>query len=104
MEDRQLLSLLTPVVNPNISGSPYLTISPVASSSQAPAGNAPTLNPIANVTVFENTGLQTISLSGITDGDNNTQSLTVTAASSNPASSPTRRSTTPAPRRPELCP
>ncbi len=85
MEGRQLLSLLTPVVSPDTSGSPYLTISAVPASSAVPADNAPTLNPVANVTVFENTGLQTISLSGITDGDNNTQSLTVTAASSNPA-------------------
>ena len=76
----------------------------MASSYPAPADNAPTLNPVANVTVIENAGLQTISLSGITDGDNNTQGLTVTATSSNPALSPTRRSTIPAPTRPELSP
>lgn len=50
----------------------------------------PTLNPIANVTVNENAGLQTVNLSGIGSGSSNeVQTLTVTATSSNPALIPT---------------
>ena len=45
----------------------------------------PTLNPISNVTVSEDAGLQTISLTGVTDGAlNETQTVTVTTVSSNP--------------------
>ncbi|MFZ0828083.1 MAG: Ig-like domain-containing protein [Verrucomicrobiia bacterium] len=49
------------------------------------SGNQPpTLNPIANLTINENTGLRTVSLSGITSGaPNEIQTLTVTAFSSN---------------------
>ena len=44
----------------------------------------PTLNAIANLTINENAGLQTVSLSGITSGaPNENQTLTVTAVSSN---------------------
>jgi hypothetical protein len=44
----------------------------------------PTLNAINNLTINENAGLQTVSLSGITSGaTNENQTLTVTAASSN---------------------
>ena len=44
----------------------------------------PTLNPINNLTLNENAGLQTVSLSGITSGaTNEIQTLTVTAVSSN---------------------
>lgn len=52
----------------------------------APTTNQPpTLNPIGNVTVNENAGPQTIGLSGITSGSTNpTQTLVVTAFSSNP--------------------
>ncbi|HUC86035.1 MAG TPA: fibronectin type III domain-containing protein, partial [Candidatus Acidoferrales bacterium] len=46
----------------------------------------PTLNPIPNLTIRENCGCQTIQLSGITAGTNNgSQTLTVTAISSNGA-------------------
>jgi hypothetical protein len=46
----------------------------------------PTLNPLANVTIRENAGLQTVNLSGITSGAaNEIQTLSVTAGSSNPA-------------------
>ncbi len=55
---------------------------PSSSSSNTP----PTLNPISNVTINENAGLQTVNLSGISSGlTNATQTLTVTATSSNPA-------------------
>ncbi len=46
----------------------------------------PTLNVIPNVTVYQNAGVQTISLAGITSGSTNqTQPLVVSASSSNPA-------------------
>ena len=47
--------------------------------------NPPTLNTLNNLTINENAGLQTVNLSGITSGaGNETQTLTVTATSSNP--------------------
>ena len=46
----------------------------------------PTLNPIKNVSIKENASAQTIALTGITDGSTNeTQTLTITATSSNPS-------------------
>ena len=55
-----------------------------------PVNQAPTLNALANVTINENAGLQTVSLSGITSGaTNQTQPLTVTASSSNTGLIPT---------------
>jgi azurin len=46
--------------------------------------NQPTLNAISNLTINENAGLQTVSLSGIGSGAaNESQTLTVTAVSSN---------------------
>jgi hypothetical protein len=51
----------------------------------SPVNQSPTLNPISNVSINENAGLQTVALSGISSGAaNETQALTVTAASSNP--------------------
>jgi hypothetical protein len=51
-----------------------------------PVNQPPTLNPIGTVTINENAGLQTVSLSGISSGAaNENQTLTVTAVSSNPA-------------------
>jgi Fibronectin type III domain len=45
----------------------------------------PTLNPLPDLTINENAGLQTVNLSGITAGTNNAwRPLTVTAVSSNP--------------------
>jgi hypothetical protein len=50
-----------------------------------PVNQVPTLNPLANVTINENAGLQTVNLSGITSGAaNESQTLTVTTSSSNP--------------------
>ncbi|MDD5141456.1 MAG: Ig-like domain-containing protein, partial [Verrucomicrobiales bacterium] len=50
----------------------------------------PTLNALGNLTLNENAGLQTVNLSGITSGAaNESQTLTVTAVSSNPALIPT---------------
>jgi hypothetical protein len=55
-----------------------------------PVNQAPTLNPLANVTINENASLQTVSLSGITSGAaNELDMLSVTASSSNPALIPT---------------
>ena len=48
--------------------------------------HAPTLDPIANITINEDAGPQTINLTGITSGGTNeTQTLTVTATSSTPS-------------------
>ncbi|MGA9450029.1 MAG: Ig-like domain-containing protein [Verrucomicrobiia bacterium] len=49
-----------------------------------PVNQSPTLNPINNLTINENAGLQTVNLYGISSGAaNQNQTLTVTAASSN---------------------
>ena len=54
---------------------------PVAATNQPP-----TLNVLANLTINENAGLQTVNLAGITSGaTNEVQTLTVTATSSNPS-------------------
>ena len=45
--------------------------------------SAPTLNPIASLTLADTATVQTVSLTGITAGPNETQALTVTAKSSN---------------------
>jgi hypothetical protein len=51
---------------------------------------APTLNSLANATINEGAGQQTVNLSGITSGAaNESQALTVTASSSNPGLIPT---------------
>ncbi len=47
--------------------------------------DSPTLDPVSNVTVPEDAGPQTVSLTGITAGGGETQTLQVTATSSNPA-------------------
>ena len=55
-----------------------------------PGNQPPTLNPLADVTLNENAGLQTVPLSGITSGaTNEVLTLTVTASSSNPSLIPT---------------
>jgi hypothetical protein len=51
----------------------------------SPGNQPPTLNPISNLTINENAGLQTVNLSGISSGSaSENQTLTVTAVSSNP--------------------
>jgi hypothetical protein len=55
-----------------------------------PVNQPPTLNALANVTLNENVGLQTVSLAGIGSGAaNESQTLTVTASSSNTGLIPT---------------
>ena len=56
-----------------------------------PAANQPpTLNALSSITINENASAQTVNLSGITSGaTNENQTLTITAASSNPALIPT---------------
>jgi gliding motility-associated-like protein len=44
--------------------------------------NPPTINSIADITIPENAPLQTVNLSGISDGDNGTQVISVSARSS----------------------
>jgi hypothetical protein len=52
--------------------------------------NPPTLNPIGNLTIAEDAGTQTVSLSGISSGAaNETQTLTLAATSSNLSLIPT---------------
>lgn len=46
--------------------------------------NPPTIENISNFSVLNNAGMQVLKLHGISDGDNNTQTLTITAVSSNP--------------------
>ena len=76
------------------------TVIPVATN------QAPTLNALANVTINENAGLQTVNLSGITSGaTNESQTLTVTASFQQHGPDPdTRRSATPAPTPPARSP
>src|SRR5437867_4474089 len=51
-----------------------------------PGNQVPTILPIGSITINEDAPLQTVNLSGITSGSSNeVQTLTVTAASSNPA-------------------
>jgi hypothetical protein len=70
------------VSNNTVSRSFTVTVNPV--------NQAPTLNTPANLTINENGGLQTVSLTGISSGaTNETQTLTVTATSSNPGLIPT---------------
>jgi hypothetical protein len=55
-----------------------------------PVNQPPTLNPLANLTINNNAGAQTVNLSGITSGAaNENQTLTVTATSSSTALIPT---------------
>lgn len=49
-----------------------------------PIGDLPTLTAISNRTLDEGAPFQTVNLAGITDGDNNTQDLLVTATTTNP--------------------
>ncbi|MFM7166558.1 MAG: hypothetical protein ACKO3T_15070, partial [Planctomycetaceae bacterium] len=48
-----------------------------------PLNDAPTLSPLSNLTIFEDSSEQTVSLSGITAGGGESQPLSVTAVSSN---------------------
>jgi formylglycine-generating enzyme required for sulfatase activity len=50
-----------------------------------PVNDAPTLATIPDTTINENAGLQTVNLSGISAGGGESQTLTVTATSDNPA-------------------
>ena len=64
----------------------YGTFTRSFSVTVVPVNQAPTLSPIADITVNENSGQQTMSLSGITTGaPNERQTLTVRATSGSPA-------------------
>ena len=84
----------TPVANANGSATISVTVNDGGTSNNIitriftvtinPVNHPPTLNPINNLTINENAGLQTVNLSGITSGAaNENQVLTVAAASSN---------------------
>jgi len=66
-------------------GSSNSTVSRTFSVTVNPVNQQPTLNGLANVTVNEGAGQQTVNLSGISSGaSNEVQALNVTATSSNP--------------------
>jgi hypothetical protein len=61
----------------------YLAVSKVGIPVSIQAGNnAPTINPVENLSFFFPEGSRTIDLTGISDGDGNTQAVTITATSS----------------------
>jgi len=71
---------------------------PLDATNTATTNQPPTLNSMADLTINENTGMQTVGLSGITSGSaSENQTLIVTAASSNPSiiPSPTVNYTSP---------
>lgn len=64
----------------NLTGTAIVTIT------VTPVNDAPTLDPLADVTINEDAGLQTINLTGISSGAiDETDTLTITALSGNPA-------------------
>ncbi len=86
---------LTPVANGNGSATITVTVNDGHALSNTvsrtftvtvtPVNDVPTLNAIADVTVDEDAGVQTVGLSGISTGaTNESQTLTITATSSNP--------------------
>src|SRR5208282_1613955 len=84
----------TPVINANGSAIITVTVNDGGANNNIitrtftvtvnPVNQPPTLNPINNLTINENAGLQTVNLYGITSGaTNENQKLTVTATSGN---------------------
>lgn len=59
--------------------------SSAAALTVTPRNLAPTLDPLADVTITEDAAATSVALSGITDGNGGGQSLTVAATSSNPS-------------------
>jgi hypothetical protein len=83
---------ITPVANLYGSSTITLTVSDGASSNSAsflltvaPVNDPPTLNAISNLSINQDSGLQTVPLSGISSGPNETNTLTISAISSNPS-------------------
>src|ERR1039458_7293932 len=71
-------------VNVNDGGTSNNIVTRTFTVTVSPVNQPPTLNPINNLTISQNAGLQTVTLSGITSGAaNENQSLTVTATSGN---------------------
>ena len=62
-----------------------VTETATATVTVTPVNDAPTLDPIANVSIPEDSGVQTIPLGGITAGPLETQTLSVNASSNKPA-------------------
>lgn len=88
---------------PNVSGTATITVT-VTDGKNAPLSRsftvtvkdmnaAPTLDAIANVTLAKNSGLKTVQLTGISAGAGESQTLVVTASSSNPGLIPTPKVT-----------
>ena len=62
----------------------YLTLAQAALPVSIKAGNnVPAINPVENISFFLPAGSKTIDLTGISDGDGNTQTVTLDATSSN---------------------
>jgi hypothetical protein len=75
----------TIIVTVNNGGASNNIVSHTFTVTVNPVNQVPTLNALANVTLNENAGLQTVNLAGITSGaSNESQTLTVTTSSSNP--------------------
>ena len=92
--------VLTPAVNANGSAIITVTVNDGGASNNIisrtftatvnPVNQAPTLNTLADATINENAGQQTVNLAGISSGAaNESQTLTVTASSSNTGLIPT---------------
>ena len=80
----------TITVTVNNGGPTNNTISRSFTVTVNPVNQPPTLNALANMALNENAGLQTVNLAGITSGaPNESQTLTLTATSSNPSLIPT---------------
>jgi hypothetical protein len=62
-----------------------LTVTKTVNVTVNPLNDAPTLSPLSNLTIFEDSAEQTVNLSGITAGGGESQPLKVTAISSNTA-------------------
>ena len=75
----------TITVTVNDGGAANNTVSRVFTVTVNPVNDAPSLNALSNLTLAEDAGLQTVSLSGISAGASESQTLTVTATSSNPS-------------------
>jgi hypothetical protein len=76
----------TITVNVNDGSSTNSSVTRTFTVTVSPVNHAPTLNALANVAINQNAGLQTVSLTGIASGAaNESQTLTVTAASGNTA-------------------
>ncbi len=76
--------IATITVTVNDSGTSNNVVTRSFTVTVTPVNDAPTLNALSNLSINENAAAQTVSLAGITAGGGESQSLVVTATSSNP--------------------